>query len=68
MSTTPHVVAVVPVAYRIEEAAEALRVSRTHVYELIRSGRLRSVKIGSRRLVPIAALDEYLAALMDGAA
>lgn len=68
MSTHLGVVAVTPVAYRVEEAAEALRVSRTHMYELIRSGRLRSVKVGSRRLVPLVALDEYLAALMDGAA
>jgi len=49
-----------PVAYRVEEAAEALRLSRDKVYELIRSGQLRSIKVGSRRLVPVAALTEYV--------
>jgi excisionase family DNA binding protein len=33
-------------------------------YDLIRSGRLRSIKIGSRRLVPVAAIDEAIAALL----
>ena len=52
-----------PLLYRVEEAAEALRLSRTAIYELIRSGRLRTVKSGSRRLVPVAALAEYVASL-----
>lgn len=58
---------VVPVMYRVEEAAEALRLSRSAVYELIRSGQLRSVKCGRRRLVPVVALAEYIAVL-EGAA
>ncbi len=57
------VVQVVPVVYRVNEAATALRVSRSAVYELIRSGRLRTVKIGARRLVPVEALTDCLAAL-----
>ncbi|MCL2090267.1 MAG: helix-turn-helix domain-containing protein [Micrococcales bacterium] len=52
-----------PVLYRVEEAADALRLSRTGIYELIRSGRLRTVKVGSRRLVPVEALGEYVNAL-----
>jgi excisionase family DNA binding protein len=52
-----------PLLYRVEEAAEALRLSRTAIYELIRSGRLRTVKAGSGRLVPVAALAEYVASL-----
>ena len=52
-----------PLLYRVEEAAEALRLSRTAVYELIRSGRLRTVKAGSRRLVPVDALGEYITSL-----
>jgi excisionase family DNA binding protein len=57
---------VVPVLYTVGEAAEALRLSRSVIYELIRSGRLRTVKQGRRRLVPVHALDEYVASL-DGA-
>ena len=61
-----NVVGVTPVLYRVDEAAEALRLSRSVVYELIRSGRLRSVKEGRRRLVPVVALAEYVALLESG--
>lgn len=50
---------VVPVLYRVEEAAEALRLSRRTVYDLIRCGALRTVKVGARRLVPVSAVVEY---------
>lgn len=56
-----------PVLYRVEEAAEALRMSRSLIYELIRSGQLRTVKVGRRRLVSVRALEEYVRAL-EGAA
>lgn len=55
------------VLYRVDEAADALRLSRSALYELIRSGRLRSVKSGRRRLVPVAALAEYVASLETAA-
>ncbi|WP_190394848.1 helix-turn-helix domain-containing protein [Nocardiopsis deserti] len=51
----------------VEEAAERLRVSRWMVYNLIRSRTLRTVKIGRRRLVPVAAFPECLEALEDAA-
>ncbi len=54
---------VVPLRYRVDEAATALRLSRSSVYELIRSGQLRTVKQGRRRLVPVTALAEYVASL-----
>ncbi|WP_460749137.1 helix-turn-helix domain-containing protein [Myceligenerans cantabricum] len=59
--------AVVPVLYRVEEAAEALRLSRTQTYALIRCGALRTVKIGARRLVPVPALTEYVESLRSAA-
>ena len=45
------------------EAATALGLSKTMLYELIRSKRLRTVKQGRRRLVQVAALAEYVADL-----
>lgn len=55
---------VVPaVLYRVDEAAEALRLSRSSIYELIRSGQLRTVKHGTRRLVPVEALGEFIDAI-----
>lgn len=64
MSEQEKVPAVVPaVLYNVDEAAEALRLSRTRMYELIRSGQLRTVKVGARRLVPVTALTEYVTGL-----
>ena len=52
---------VVPLAVKVERAAEIMGVSRAHVFRLIAAGQLRTVKSGSRRLVPLAAISEYLA-------
>jgi len=52
----------------IDEAAASLRVSRWSLYNLIRSGQLRTIKIGRRRLVPMNALTECLERLKEMAA
>lgn len=49
-----------PLVYTPEQAAEQLQVSRRKVYELLRTGALRSVKIGKLRRIPARALDEFL--------
>ncbi|MEV4283275.1 helix-turn-helix domain-containing protein [Actinoplanes xinjiangensis] len=46
--------------YRIPEAMRLLSLSRSVIYELIRSGRLRTVKEGRTRLVPAKAINAYL--------
>ena len=51
-----------------EDAARVLGIGRTKVYELIRSGALRSVRVGGLRRVPVAALDEFVARLETDAA
>jgi len=48
-------------AYSIPEAAQALGIGRTLAIKLVQSGQLRSIKVGRRRLVPAAALEELLA-------
>ena len=45
---------------RIQEVAGILAVSRSKVYELIRSGDLPSIMIGGSRRVPVAMLREWL--------
>lgn len=59
---------VAPRVLRVEEAAHALGIGRALVYDLIRSGRLRSFKVGSRRLIPLAAIDDLIADLSKEAA
>jgi excisionase family DNA binding protein len=44
----------------IEEVMERLRIGRSSTFELIASRRLRSVKVGRRRLVSEAALTEFI--------
>lgn len=46
---------------RPAEAARILGICRDTVYLLMRSGRLRSVRVGRARLIPVAVLDELLA-------
>ena len=53
---------------RPEDAAQVLGIGRTKVYELIRSGALRSVRIDGLRRIPVAALAEFVAQLEDHAA
>ncbi len=45
----------------VDEAARLLGVGRTTVFTLLDVGTIRSVKVGTRRLVPRKALDEFLA-------
>ena len=49
--------------YRIPEAMRLLSLSRSVIYSQIRTGRLRSVKEGSARLIPAEAITEYVALL-----
>ena len=49
--------------YKVSEAMATLSLSRTVIYELIRNGRLRSVKEGTARLIPARAIAEYVALL-----
>jgi excisionase family DNA binding protein len=55
----------VPLLLTVEEAAEALTISRWKVFDLIRSHELRSIKIGGLRRVPRSAIEEYIARLLE---
>ena len=45
---------------RIGEAAQYLGLGRSKVYELISSGRLKSLKLDAARRVPVWAIQEFL--------
>jgi excisionase family DNA binding protein len=49
--------------YRVGEAMALLSLSRSVLYEELRCGRLRSVHVGRTRLIPAAAIAEYVALL-----
>jgi excisionase family DNA binding protein len=52
--------------YSVPEVSDLLRICQTNVYGFLRSGELRSVKIGARRLVPAEALTSFVNGLQDG--
>jgi excisionase family DNA binding protein len=47
-------------AYSVDEAAAVLGIARETIYELIRTGQLRSRKAGSRRIIGRHHLLEFL--------
>jgi excisionase family DNA binding protein len=49
----------------VPEAAEALAISRSKLYELLAAGLVRSVRIDGSRRVPLEALETYVATLLD---
>lgn len=52
----------------IEETSQALGIGRTKTYELVMSGLLVSVKIGSRRLVAVTTITHYIEQCLQTAA
>ncbi|MFD6414996.1 helix-turn-helix domain-containing protein [Streptomyces sp. NPDC060194] len=46
--------------HRVEAAAELLDIKRSTAYDLIRQGRLRTVRVGRRRLVPTEYIEEFV--------
>jgi excisionase family DNA binding protein len=49
-----------PLAFAVEKAARLLGVGRSTMLALLSSGRVRSVRVGGRRLVQIKALGQFL--------
>ena len=49
--------------YRVADAMVVLSMSRSVIYEQIRSGRLRSVTQGRARLIPASAIADYIVLL-----
>lgn len=52
--------AIEKLAYRVAEAAYALAISRSRLYELIGSGQIRILKDGGRTLIRRGELEAYL--------
>ena len=48
-------------AYSIDEALQAVPIGRSKLFELIATGQLRTITIGSRRLIPVDALAALVA-------
>jgi|GEM_PF-2165989 len=64
LNRPPIVIDVPNVVLTVEEAAKTLRIGRTSMYALIKSGAIQTVLIGGLRRVPVAAIHSYVASLM----
>jgi excisionase family DNA binding protein len=47
-------------AFTVKEFCSAHRISRSYAYKLMSQGKLRSVRIGAKRLIPVEASAELL--------
>ena len=52
----------------VDDAARLLSIGRTAAWELVRKQKIKSVKIGRTRRVPIVAIQECIQRLMDDVA
>lgn len=57
-----------PLLVSVEKAAEMLSISRKQVYREMASGKIKSVLIGKRRLIPTKELERYVGELRERAA
>jgi excisionase family DNA binding protein len=48
------------VVIKVEDLARMLSIGRNTAYELVRSGRIRSIKIGRTYRIPLSAVEDYL--------
>lgn len=51
-----------PLTLRVEDLMPILGIGRNTAYELVRSGKIRSIRIGRQLRIPKDALVEYLSA------
>ena len=56
-----------PIAVSPDEAARLAGIGRTSLYAALSKGDLKSIKIGTRRLIKIEAIHEWLASYQSGA-
>lgn len=57
-----------PVAVGVEQAARMLAIPRTAVFGLLKSGSLKSMKIGRRRVIRVEELHRFAASAERGVA
>ena len=58
--TTYHSLEDLPLVLRVEDLIPVLGIGRNSAYELVRSGQIRSIKVGTQYRIPRQAVAEYL--------
>jgi excisionase family DNA binding protein len=55
-----------PILVTVADVAIMLSIGRTATWELVRNHKIKSIKIGRTRRVPVAAIQEYINQLLEG--
>jgi excisionase family DNA binding protein len=50
-------------AFTTREACEALRCGKTKLFDLLKSGRLKAVRLGTKTLIPTSEIERFIAEL-----
>ena len=61
MSSNYHSFEELPLTLRVEDLMPILGIGRNTTYELVRSGKIRSIRIGRQLRIPKDAIQDYLA-------
>ena len=61
MSSNYHSFDELPLTLRVEDLMPILGIGRNTAYELVRSGKIRSIRIGRQLRIPRDAIQDYLA-------
>lgn len=56
----PNPAAAGKLAYRVDEACAALGIGRSSIYQLVKSGKLKLIKIAGRSLIPRSELERLI--------
>jgi excisionase family DNA binding protein len=56
-----------PFAYRINDACHLLSIGRSSIYNMIRDGQLKPIRIAGRTLIPRTEIDRLLAEALNDA-
>lgn len=49
-----------PITVRVREACRLTGIGRSKLYELIKAGEIRTIKVGTMTLLPVAGLRDFL--------
>ena len=61
MCSNYHSFVELPLTLRVEDLMPILNIGRNTAYELVRSGKIRSIRIGRQLRIPKDAIQDYLA-------
>jgi len=56
-----------PLAHQIPEACRRIGIARTSIYQLIKDGEIKSIKVGARTLIPETELQRFIAKRLEAA-